>query len=110
MSSWPWAFRALEECAEAIEAGLQHPAVLRDPGRRVLEPAGAHPAVPHPSDFLGRHETGSFEDRHVLLHAREGHLEAGSQIADRGVPAPEALEDATASRVGQRRERSIELW
>lgn len=105
----PWfhdsrSLRALEELAEVVEARLQHLAVLRDPGDLVLQPARTEPACPHPSDLLRGNQAGGLEDLHVLLHAREGHVELRGEIADRRVPAPEPLEGGASSRIGERRE------
>src|SRR5207245_8036891 len=73
-------------------------------------PARSQPAVPHPSDLLRRGQTRPLEDPHVLLDAGEGHLEGSGEVADRGVPAPQALENAAASAICQGRECRIERW
>jgi hypothetical protein len=91
-----------------VQASFDHPLVLRDPGCLVLEPAGAEPAGAHSSDLLRGHQSGLLENLHVLLDAGKGDLEVRGQIADRGVLAPEVLEDAAAGRIRQGGERPIE--
>jgi hypothetical protein len=80
------------------------------PRRLFVQSSRAEPAVPDPSDLLRRHQARAFEHLHVLLEAREGHLEVLGELADRGVTAPEALENAAAGGVGEGREGGIEAW
>src|SRR5262249_21724083 len=74
----------------------------------VLEPARSDPARPHAPDLLRADQPGVFEHPHVLLHACEGHIELGSEIADGGAAAPEPLEDAPASCIRERSESRVE--
>ena len=76
----------------------------------LVRPAAAGPSLTgaHPADLLGGDEPRLLERSHVLLHARERHLEPRREVADRGVAAAEALEDAAPSGVGQRREGGVE--
>ena len=63
-----------------------------------------------PPTLLAFHQPGCLEHLHMLLHAREGHLEFLSQLADGGIGAAEAFEDAPSGGVGEGAEGSVKLW
>ena len=75
----------------------------------VSPPAGAGPACRSARDrLLGGHEAGLLQDAHVLLHARERHVEPVGELGDRSVGPAEPLENAAPSGVRERGERGIE--
>jgi hypothetical protein len=101
---------ALEDVPEPVEAVLQHPPVRLDPLRLTVQPARSKATVSHPPDLLRRHQLGRLEDTDMLPDSCQRHLEILGQLADRGIPAPEALEDSASRRVGQGAEGGVELW
>src|SRR3712207_2665703 len=102
--SWCSSSGALEESPEAVETGVYHLLVGPHPRRLRVEAMRAESARAHPADLLRGHETRLLEHPHMLLHAREGHVEGRREVADRRVPPPESVEDATAGRVRDCRE------
>lgn len=54
-------------------------------------------------------ETGSFQDRDVLLHRREAHVVVGGQVRDRHLPDEGATQDVAPRRVGERPEDPVHL-
>src|SRR5688500_15771520 len=77
--SWVRPFLSLgaaEEPLEVIVPLLARPLVLRDPRLLVSQPSVTQPAGPLPPDLLRGHQPGVFQHAHVLLDAREGHVEA----------------------------------
>ena len=81
---------------EPVEPGFQHLPVVLDPRGLVVKRRGPSLQVRTRPTFSVRHEPRVLEDLHVLLDAGEGHVEVGGELADRGVPAPEPLEDPAA--------------
>jgi len=81
----------LDDGVQLAEPGVPQPLVFLDPHRRVVETTRAQPAVPHAAHLLGRDEAGALEDAYVLTHARERHLEAGSEVGDGCIGVPELL-------------------
>ena len=58
--------------------------------------------------FPAPQEPGLFENPQVLGEARERHRKGLGELADRGAPRGQALEDPAAGGIGERREESIE--
>src|SRR5262245_3392179 len=75
----------LDDRVQLIEACVPELAVHLHPLPLFLEPAWAEHAGPHASDLLRGDEPGLLQHADVLLHAREGHVERGRQVADRSV-------------------------
>src|SRR5262249_26998222 len=65
-----------DNLVQRIEARLPEPATLFDPCRLFLQSAQAELARPHAPDLLRDDEPCLLQDADVLLHAREGHVEA----------------------------------
>src|SRR6185312_1259521 len=97
-----------DDVVEFVEAGGPEAAMLFQPGGLFVEAATAETAGPDAPDFLGHHEARLFEDADVFLHAGEGHVEFVGELGDRGVGAPELLEDAAACRIRQGGEGGID--
>jgi hypothetical protein len=83
-------------------------AVRGDPVRCVVQVLGPEPAFPCPAVSLRGYEPSSLEYTDVLEDARQGHVEGIRQFAEGRRAVPEALEDLSARRIGQRGKRSIE--
>jgi len=60
------------------------------------------------ADLLGRDEVDALEDPDVLLDAVDRQPERLRELADRGRPALQALEDLAPRRVRQGEERAVE--
>src|SRR3954447_4175825 len=107
--SLAFSFCSFEQLPEPVEALVEHPPVHLHPVLDVVEAPRAHAAVPGSPHLLAGHELGVLEHADVLLDSREGDAERLSQLADARAAAAEPLEDAPASRVGERGEGPVEL-
>src|SRR5208283_3306333 len=101
-------FQVLDKLVQLIEACVPELAVPLNPCRLFLQAAQAELAGPHAPDLLRRYEPGLLQDADMLLHAREGHVELIGKVRDRGVGAPELLQNAASCGVRKRGERGIE--
>src|SRR5262249_57250340 len=106
--SWLLSFRALEERAQSIQTRFEHLPVSGHPCGFEVEAARSERARPDAPDLLRAHQSSRLEDPHVLLHARDGHVEGAREIADRGVRARQMLENPSSGGIRERRERRIE--
>ena len=66
------------------------------------------PTLARAADLLGDDEVDGLEDADVLLEAVERQPERLGELADRGRPARELLEDAPARRIRKGEERPIQ--
>src|SRR6185369_479028 len=111
-SSWWYSFllllRAVEELAQAIEAGLEHLMVTGHPFGFEIEPARAQRAAAHPSDLLRVHQPRRLEDPDVFLDPGQSHLEVVREITDRRIPTRQAFQNSPSSGVRERREGHVE--
>src|SRR6185312_1124620 len=69
------AFEFFNDLVQRLVAFDPQLAIALEPRGLVLEQPRTEPTGPHASHFLSRHETRLLEDAHVLLHARERHVE-----------------------------------
>ena len=69
-----------------------------------LEVAGAHPA-----DLLGPDQPAALEHLQVLMDGGQGDRKRRGQLADRGRPPGEPLDDRAAGRVGEGLEHEVQL-
>jgi FAD/FMN-containing dehydrogenase len=93
---------------EPVDPGLPGTPVLVHPLHCLAELSGAEPALAGSPDLRAGDEIDLLEDPDVLLHAVQGETERLGQLAYRGRPPPEPLDDAAASAIGQREERAVE--
>jgi len=91
-----------------VEAVFLHRPVVGDPCFLIRELMGTQAAIPHSTHFFGDDEPRVLQDFYVLLDAREGHLEALRQLADRRIPSAKPLENPPTGGVGKRGEGVIE--
>src|SRR5260221_4722514 len=101
-------FQFLDNLVQLVEACVPELTVPLDPRRLILQPARPQLAGPHATDLLCGHETGLLQDTHVLLHARQGHVELLGKGRDRSVCTSELLQNAASGGVRERGERGIE--
>ncbi len=101
-------FQLRDNLVQRVEACVPELAVPLDPCRLFLQPAQAEPAGPHAPDLLRGDEPRLFQDAHMLLHAREGHVELLGKLRDRSVGTPELLQNAASGGVRERSERGID--
>src|SRR5690606_19287286 len=87
---------AVEQLAEVVEALLEYASVVGDPGGLLLQAVRSQRADPRPAFLAGRHEPGGLEDGHVLLGAGQRDARLLGELADRGLAAPEPLEEPDA--------------
>src|SRR5580765_5896644 len=99
----------LDDLVEAVEALVPAAAISLNPVGDVVEPPRAEIAMPRPAALLGGDELSFLQDPDVLLETGQRHLTGSRELADRGATATEPLEDCSASRVGQRGHRSIQV-
>src|SRR5687768_6227641 len=101
-------FQFLNKLVQRVEAFVPELAVPLDPGHLFLQSAPAERAGPYAPDLLRGDEPRLLQDAHVLLHARQGHVELLGKVRDRGVCTSQLLQDAASGRVRERGERVIE--
>src|ERR1700754_4901155 len=101
-------FQFLDNLVQLVEACVPELAVTLDPCRLFLQSAQAELAGPHAPDLLRGDEPRLLPDAHMLLHAREGHVELLGKVRDRSVCTPEMLQNAASGGVRERGERGIE--
>src|SRR6185312_2088208 len=99
-------FQFLDHIVQLIEASCPHLPIALDPGGFFLQPALAEPAGAHPADLLRNHQPRPLQDAHMLLHAREGHVELLGQVGDGGVAPHQLLQHPSPGGVGKRSKRS----
>src|ERR1700733_568783 len=75
-------FQFLNNHVQLVEACVQEPAVPLDPCCLFLQAAQAEFAGPHAPDLLRGHEPRLLQNSHMLLHAREGHVELLGKVRD----------------------------
>src|SRR6476660_9364903 len=101
-------FQFLDNLVQLVEACVPELAVPLEPCRLFLQSARAELAGPHAPELLRGDEPGRLQDADVLLDAREGHVELLGKVGDRGVGAPQLLQNAASGGVRERGERGIE--
>ena len=100
-------FPLFEVGLEPVEAPFPLLPVDLDPMHRLLQAFGAKAALAGPPHLLGDHEPRLLEDLHVLLQPGQRHPVRFRKFGDRSRPLAQLVEDLAASRIGQRRKRSI---
>src|SRR6185312_4856630 len=94
-------FQFFDDGVQIIKARGPEAAVPFEPCGLFLESAPAKTAGADAPDLFGGHEARPFEDADVLLHARQGHIEARGELGDGRVGAAELLEHAATRGIGQ---------
>ena len=69
----------------------------------MVDAAGAHA-----SRLLGPHQAAGFEHLQMLVDGRQRHVERLRELADRGRPARQSLDDDAPSRIGESLEDAVE--
>src|SRR6186713_548583 len=75
-------FQFLDNLVQLVEACVPELAVPLDPRRLFLQSAHAELAGPHAPDLRRGDEPRPLQDAHMLLHAREGHVEFVGEVRD----------------------------
>src|SRR3984893_1072618 len=101
-------FQVLDDLGQPVDAGARELAVPLDPGGLFSQRAHAKPAGSDAPGLFSSDERCPLQHAHLLLAAREGHMELSGEVRDRSVGAAELLQHAAPCRVRQRGERSVE--
>lgn len=83
--------------------------VALNPLRRIFHGLGDQPAAMHAAVFVPRYEPGVSKHAQMLRYGGQRHVVRRSQIANGSFAGREPRQYATASGVGKRGERGIQL-
>jgi uncharacterized glyoxalase superfamily protein PhnB len=92
-----------------IHTAADHRLVITHPRDLVLEQIGTGVTETHSALFLGGHHAGILQEPHVLLDAREGHIELLGELGDGGRLGAQLLQNAPPRAVGKSREACVEI-
>src|SRR3954468_4522580 len=98
----------LDNLVQLVKARGPELAVALDPCRLFGQCASAELAGPHASDLFRGDEPRLLQHAHMLLHAREAHVERLGEIRDRGVCTAELLQNTAPGGVRERSEGGVE--
>src|SRR5689334_17310456 len=102
------AFQVLDNRVQRVEACAPELAVPLDPGSLIFQRADGKPAGSDAAGLFRSDERCPLQHAHMLLHAREGHMELSGEVGDRSLGAAELLEHAAPGGIRQRGEGSVE--
>jgi hypothetical protein len=101
-------FQFIQVIAETVETAFPFRAAGVDPGFNLTERFRLDAAGTGSSDLAGDDQAGTFQDRKMLQHRRQGHPERSGKVADGPRSAGQFFDHRSACWIGEGMEGKID--